>query len=151
MEVGIGEIWKLEVLAWQPSGRGASLISERFTSIILPKQDGCSWFYQHPGTALRLNELGSGDYSPVPRVSSVVLLDLWLQPGQCPLVDTKDGAPGGGGSRSETETVIKSFFILPHPQQEVILSSQQGEGKSKRLPLTLWPSSDWQGWGLSAP
>lgn len=79
-------------------------------------------------TVLRLNEFVHGDHSPVPRESSAVLLDLWLQPGPCPLVDTVNGeeagAPGGGGARSETETVIKSFFILPHPQQEVILGAQ---------------------------
>jgi hypothetical protein len=73
---------------------------------------------------LELNELVPGDHSPVPRESS---LDLCLQPGLCPLVDTKDGSSwgdGGGGSRSETETVIKPVFILPHPQQEVILDAQ---------------------------
>lgn len=65
-------------------------------------------------TVLGLNEFVCGDHSPVPRESSsAVLLDLWLQPDPCPLVDTKDGAPGGGGARSETETVIKSFFIPP--------------------------------------
>lgn len=72
------------------------------------------------GTVLGLNEFACGGHSPVPRGSSAVLLDLCLQPDPGPLVDTKDGTPGGGGARSETETVIKSFFILPHPQQEVI-------------------------------
>lgn len=66
-EVGGVEICKPAVLAWQPSGRETSPISERFTSIFhfppcLNKvaQDGCSWFYQHPGTALRSTESGSG-------------------------------------------------------------------------------------------
>lgn len=75
-EVGGGEIWKLAVLAWQPSGRETSPISEAFSIFHFPPclnkvaQDGCSWFYRHPGTALRLTELGSGGHSPVPGVSS---------------------------------------------------------------------------------
>lgn len=83
--------------------------------------------------AVRKEKLGSADEPPQPQaslggtlacgsVSQASALSLTPQPGRAtwwPLV-----GGGGWGARSETETVIKSFFTHPHPQQEVILSAQ---------------------------
>lgn len=72
---------------------------------------------------MRMGELGSGEDPPALRFSGWHL-GLWLTP--VPFIDTtaRQGhmvALGGEGARSETETVIKSFFTH---SQEVILGAQ---------------------------
>lgn len=50
-------------------------------------------------------------------------------------------ALGGGGARSETETVIKSFFTHPHPPAGnyswYSVRGKKGRGMSKKVPFDL--------------
>lgn len=86
---------------------------------------------------------------PPPRLSLGDVLACGGGPGRCPFTDTtvRQGnmaAPGVAERRSETETVIKSFFTHLTPSRKlfsVLSEGEEGGGVGAKRPLlTLWPS-----------